>query len=52
MLKILGAIKKLGALKTLEPLGSARGGRNFWWSALGTRIWGAWIREGRHHYYA
>jgi hypothetical protein len=37
MLKILNALKKLGALKALGPLGSARGGRNFWWSALGIR---------------
>jgi hypothetical protein len=40
MLKIvnaLSALKKLGALKALGPLESARGGRNFWWSALGIR---------------
>ena len=36
-LNMLGALKKLGALKALGPLESARGGRNFWWSALGIR---------------
>jgi hypothetical protein len=36
-LKKLGALKKLKALKALGPLESARGGRNFWWSALGIR---------------